>query len=158
MSDQDDAGYDSLNVPADAVFVAYDDPVRVFPSIAAAERELESMGLEGDAYPVAYGPKGEVYTVRSEAGCIHIELSDRPNRPGELKELLLHYLECCEDPGDATDTLECLVTEAWSVERDYWLRNRPVGELNGGRLSALNWIGFAAVAAAVLYLLLRAFR
>lgn len=156
MRGEDDFGYDSGTIPPGAVFVAYDDPARVFPSIAAAEHQLETMHLEEGACPDAYGPKGEVYSVRCEPGRVRIEPADKPDRPEDLKRLLLHYLECCEDPGDATETLDCLVNEAWSVERDYWLRTH--GDTEGPRLSVWSWIIFVILVVGIAYLMFRALR
>ena len=157
MSGEEEFGYDSPTVPPGAIFLAYDDPARVFPSIAAAERQLEAMDLEEGACPAAYGPKGEVYSVKCGPGRVHIEVTNEPAKPEELKHLLLHYLECCEDPGDATETLECLVDEAWSVERDYWLRMQA-DRVGGLGTSGWSWVGFAIVAAAIGYLLYRTLR
>ena len=63
MSGEEEFGYDSPTVPPGAIFLAYDDPARVFPSIAAAERQLEAMDLEegvfksGSAHKVALSLK-----------------------------------------------------------------------------------------------------
>jgi hypothetical protein len=157
MSGKDELGYDSPTVPPDAVFVTCDDPVRVFPSATAAERHLETGDIEDEPCPVAYGPRGEVYRVRYEGARAHIEASDEPVRPEELKVLLLHYLDCCEDPGDATDTLERLVNDAWQIERDYWQRMQPDGTA-GTLLPGWTWIGLALVLAAILFLMFRTLR
>lgn len=124
MSDRNEAGYESPTVPPQALFVECTDPLRLFPSVEVAENALESMGLESRDCSRAYGPKGELYRIRTQSGHVRIEPSGEPDRPNELKNLLLHYFECCEDPSDPTDELSGLVEEAWSIERDYWLRSR----------------------------------
>jgi hypothetical protein len=158
MSSPDESGYGSPTVPPGAVFVTCDDPIRVFPSAAAAARHLETIDTEDEPCPVAYGPQGEIYGVRYEGTRVHIELADEPSRPDELKDCLLHYLDCCEDPGDATDTLDRLVNDAWRIERDYWQRMQPDGGGAGTRISGWTWIGSALVLAVILYLLFRTLR
>lgn len=123
MSDGKEVNYESPTVPPQALFVECTDPLRLFPSVDVAENALERMGLESGDCSRAYGPKGEMFHIRMENGRVRIEPSGEPARPDELKNLLLHYFECCEDPWDPTDELNCLVQEAWSIERDYWLRS-----------------------------------
>ena len=124
MTGTDEVGYESQTVPPEALFVECTDPLRLFPSIPVAASALETMGLESRDCSRAYGPRGEIYRIRTEGGHVSIERSGEPDRPDELKNLLLHYFECCEDPWDPTDELNCLVQEAWAIERDYWLRSK----------------------------------
>jgi hypothetical protein len=158
VTGEHDLGYESPTVPPGALFVDCDEPLRLFPSAAAAERHLQAIGIENGTCPTAYGPKGEVYDVRSENGRIVIARANEPDRPDNLKDLLLHYLECCEEPEDPTQKLDCLVNEAWSIERNYWLQNRADSESGGARLSIWSFIGFALVVVAILYLLSRIMR
>lgn len=153
MSSQDDFGYDSTTVPPGALFVDCGEPLQLFPSSAAAERHLLSIGLENTASLTAYGPNGEVYRVRGEDGRIVIDRANEPDRPEDLKNLLLHYLECCEEPEDPTEKLDCLVAEAWSIERSYWLQNKADSELERAGISIWTLIGFAIVVGGILYLL-----
>ncbi len=153
MSSADDFGYEPASVPPGALFVDCDEPLRLFPSSAAAEQYLQSVGLEADVCPIAYGPRGEIYRVQSQLGRITIDRANEPDRPGELKNLLLHYLECCEEPEDSTEELDCLVAEAWSIERNYWLQHRAQSEAGFGRVRIGSWIGFVFVGGAILYLL-----
>ena len=69
-----------------------------------------------------------------------IERTGEPNRPDALKEQLLWYLAECEDPADATQPLEEVVAIAWSIERNFWLRNGPVGERSGTRIPIWGWV------------------
>ena len=58
-----DFAYDAATVPPSALFVAADEPLLVFPSVAAAERYLEAIDVENGVYPAAYGPNGELYRI-----------------------------------------------------------------------------------------------
>lgn len=155
MSSKDDFSYESPTVPAEALFLECADPIRVFPSVAAAELHLESLGLESSECSIAYGPSGEIHRIRTKDGRLRIERSDEPDRPDELKYLLLHYFECCEDPWDATDELNCLVDEAWLTERDYWLRVKADAQASAHRIPAWALIPLAILIAMLLYFALR---
>lgn len=155
MSSEDDFNYDSPTVPAEALFLECADPIRVFPSIAAAGRHLESLGLESGECSIAYGPSGEIYRIRTEGSRIRIDRSEEPDRPEELKHLLLHYFECCEDPWDATDELNCLVDEAWLTERDYWLRSKADEQASAHRIPAWALIPLVILIAILLYFAFR---
>lgn len=155
MSGEHDFGYESPTVPAGALFLECADPIRVFPSTAAAARHLENLGLESEECSIAYGPSGEIYRVRTEEGRFRIERSREPDRPDELKSLLLHYFECCEDPWDATDELNCLVDEAWLTERDYWLRCRADEQAAAHRIPAWALIPLVILIAMLLYFAFR---
>ena len=155
MKSEDGFGYDSPTIPADALFLECADPIRVFPSIAAAERHLENLGLESGECSVAYGPGGEIYRIRTQDGRLRIDRSGEPDRPDELKFLLLHYFECCEDPWDATDELNCLVDEAWSTERDYWLRSKADELAAAHRIPAWALIPLVILIVILLYFALR---
>ncbi len=155
MSSDNQFSYESPTVPANALFVECADPVRVFPSVTAAERQLENLGLERDECSIAYGPRGEVYRIQTDSAGVRIERSDEPERPDELKFLLLHYFECCEDPWDATDELECLVNEAWSIERNDWLRSKADERTYAHRIPAWVLIPFVILTATAVYLAFR---
>src|SRR4051812_27052304 len=79
----DDFEYISATVPPGALFVAADEPLLVFPSVAAAERFLEATDVENGVYPAAYGPNGEPYRVASLGSRVIIERTGEPNRPAE---------------------------------------------------------------------------
>lgn len=54
-----DFDYTSPTVPSGALFVAADEPLLIYPSVAAAESHLEAVDVEDGVYPSAYGPNGE---------------------------------------------------------------------------------------------------
>jgi hypothetical protein len=155
VSSENEFSYESPTVPANALFVECTDPVRVFPSIRAAELQLESLDLDSAECSVAYGPSGEIYRIRMESAGVRIERAEEPDRPDELKYLLLHYFECCEDPWDATDELKCLVDEAWSIERNYWLRSKADEHTYAHRLPAWALVPFVILIVTALYLAFR---
>ena len=142
MSKGEDFSYDSPTVPPGALFVAADEPLLVFPSAAAAERDLEAIDVDDGVYPAAYGPNGEPYCISCEGNRVLIERTGESNRPDELKALLLRYLEACEDPGDATQPLEELVAIAWTIERNFWLRTNRFGESFGTGIPAWGCVVF----------------
>ena len=81
-----------------------------------------------------------------------IERTGESNRPDELKALLLRYLEACEDPADATQPLAELVAIAWSIERDFWLRQRVrAGDRFGTRIPIWGFVAFVLVLGAIWY-------
>ena len=95
-TDATDFDYDSATVPPGALFVAADEPLLVYPSMAAAERHLEATDVKNGVYPVAYGPNGEPYRIASEGDCVIIEATGEPSKPDEFRLLLLRYLEATD--------------------------------------------------------------
>ena len=128
MNNSDDFSCQSPTVPPGAVFVAAGEALLVFPSVAAATCSLEAIDVVEGLYPAAYGPHGEPYCLSCDANAVIIERVGECSRPDALKALLLRHLEACEDPADATQPLAEIVAIAWSIERDFRLRNDPVGE------------------------------
>jgi hypothetical protein len=116
------SGFESATVPAEALFIEGNEILLIFPSVADAEASLEAIDVEEGTYPAAYGPEGEPYDIRAEGPWVRITRGEGPNRPGELKGLLCSYLEGCEDPADADETLDALVARAWAIEHDHWQR------------------------------------
>ncbi|MEO8547165.1 MAG: hypothetical protein ABI422_02235 [Sphingomicrobium sp.] len=151
MSKSDDVSYESSIVPPGAVFVAADAPLLVFPSVMAAKNSLEAIDVVEGVYPAAYGPNGEPYCISCEGNRVLIEHTGGSNRPDDLKALLLQYLEACEDPADAMQPLDELVAIAWSIERNFWLRNNPFGGRSGARIPIRAYIAIALVLGALWY-------
>ena len=151
MSKGDDFSYESLTVPPGAVFVAARAPLLVFPSVAAAKGSLEAIDVVEGMYPVAYGPNGEPYCISCDGNRVLIERTGESNRPDELKALLLWYLEACEDPADAAQPLDEVVAIAWSIERNFWLRNEPSGDRFGTRIPIWGCVAIVLVLGALWY-------
>jgi hypothetical protein len=151
VSQGDEYSFESVAVPPGAVFVAADARLLVFPSVVAAERALEAIDVVEGVYPAAYGPNGELYRIGCEGNRVLIERTGGSNRPDELKALLLWHLEACEDPADAAQPLAEVVAIAWSIERNFWLRNDPFGDRSGARIPIRAYIAFVLVLGALWY-------
>ena len=146
------SGFEAASVPSEALFVEGDEILLIFPSVREAEASLEATEVEEGTYPAAYGPNGEPFTVRAEGPWVRIARGDGANRPDELKSLLCRYLEDCEDPADADESLDELVARAWVIERDHWQRCR-----DDGRAGTPPWVYAIVILLAVagLYYALR---
>ena len=149
----EDFDYRSEQAPAGALFVDDGKSLLVFPSVAAAEQALDPSDVEAGCYVAAYGRSGETYRIHCGDRSVTFEPAGEPNRPDELKHLLLRYCEDCEDPDDGTTPLEALVSHAWSIEREFRLRAGP-GPARS-RFPAWGCLVVAVAAAAILYLVLR---
>ena len=141
----------SALVPDGAMFVDAGEALLIFPSLAQAAISLDPNDVTEGMHPLAYGPNGEPHFVRCEGGRVVVERTGQPNRPDELKSLLLRHLEACEDPADATQPLEELVAIAWSIERDYRVRCGPDANRFGTRVSVLSITGIALAVGVVWY-------
>jgi hypothetical protein len=155
VSRGDDFSYESPTAPPGALFVEGDEPLLIFPSVSAAKRYIEAPDVADGIYRAAYGPNGEPYRVSSDGNRVMIERTDGPESPYALKLLLLRYLEACGDPADATQSLEELVSAAWSMERDFWLANDPHNHRFANRLPIWGCIGVVGAICIILYFSLR---
>lgn len=153
--DVTDFGYVSAKVPAGALFVAADEPLLVYPSVAAAERHLEASDVENGVYSAAYGPNGEPYRIASESNSVIIDSTGEPSRPDELRLLLLRYLEATDRAPDANAIFEDLVASVWAVESDFWKEHDTYGDRFGTRISPWGCTAFIAAVALVLYFAFR---
>ena len=142
-------------VPDSALFVAADEPLLVFPSVKAAERWLEAIDVENGVYRAAYGPHGEPFSIAREHNRVTIEKTGAPNRPDELKALLLRYLEATGQPVDATAALQELVATAWAIESNFWKEHDPYSDRFGTPIPLWGCIAFVIVATLALYLAFR---
>lgn len=147
--------YALATVPPGALFVAADEPLLVYPSLAAAESHLEAIDVRNGIYPVAYGPNGESYRIDADGDHVLIEPTGGPDRPDELSGLLLRYLEAIGRTPDATATFGDLVATVWAIERDFWQEHDPYGDRFGKRIPLWGCVGFAVVGAAVSYFVFR---
>lgn len=150
-----DFDYDSEAVPLGALFVGADEPLLVYPSVAAAERDLEAIDVEEGVYPVAYGPNGEPYRIATEGNRVIIELTGEPNRPDELRLLLLRYLEAIGRTPDATATFNELVATVWGLESDFWQEHDPYSDRFARRIPMWGCTAFVVVMVTVLYFVFR---
>jgi hypothetical protein len=151
----DDFDYSSTTVPEAALFVAADEPLLVFPSIAAAEQYLEVYDVDNGVYPAAYGPSGERFDVRSERRHVVIERSAERPDPSELKALLLRYLDARGLSADAEAPLEQLVAQVWTIESDFWQEHDPDGDRFGTSIPWWGCVGVLLALGAIVYAVMR---
>jgi hypothetical protein len=154
-NDSADFEYSSETVPPNALFVAADEPLLVFPSTPAAERYLEATDVENGVYPAAYGPNGEPYRIDSKDGCVIIEPTGEPNRPAELSLLLSKYLEASGRTPVATATFDDLVAMVWTIESDFWREHDPYGDRFSTRIPTRGCVAFVILLAGALYFTFR---
>ena len=147
--------YASVAVPPGVLFVAADEPLLVYPSVAAAESHLEAIDVRNGVYTAAYGPNGQSYRINADGDHVVIEPTGEPDRPDKLRGLLLRYLEVTGRTPDASATFGDLVATVWAIERDFWQEYDPYGDRFGTRIPLWGCIGFAVVISAVLYLVFR---
>lgn len=131
-------------VPDEAVFVAADEPLLVFPSTGAAEDYLEAIDVEDGVYPAAYGPNGERYWITTDHDRVFILPVGGPPRPDDLKHMLLRYLEV-EGGADAGADLEQLTALVWARQ---FSRTHDAP----GKLAFLGFLAFMLLAAVCFYL------
>ena len=147
--------YVSVAVPSDALFVAADEPLLIYPSVAAAESHLEAIDVQDGTYPAAYGPNGETYRIYADGDHVSIEPTGDPDRPDELDDLLRQYFKAIGRTPHETATFDELVATAWAIKRGFWREHHPYGGRFGTRLLLWRCIGFAGALAAVLHLVFR---
>jgi hypothetical protein len=116
-SSPDESDSDLSPVPPGVLFVAADEPLLIYSSVAEAECSLEGIDVEAGVYWAAYGPNGESYRVGSNGRSVIIELTGGPNEPEQLRALLSRYLETIGRAPDISASLEDLVASAWATYR-----------------------------------------
>jgi hypothetical protein len=151
----DELDYGSASVPEGALFVAADEPLLIYPSVAAAERALEAIDVQNGVYPAAYGPNGEPYGIGTDDQRVVIERTGQPDKPDELKALLLRYLHANGSAPAETDSLGALTTEAWRMESAFCRKHDLYRERSGPRLPWWSCMATVAGLAAILYLAFR---
>lgn len=154
-SDEMDFEYAVKSVPPGALFVAADEPLLVYPSVAAAERGLEAIDVEAGIYPIAYGPDGEPYSIESERDRVVIRPTGEPKRPDDLRLLLLRYLEAIDRLPEATATYDELLAMAWGAKSDFWQEHDPYGDRFGSRIQTWGCAAVFIVLVVVLYFVFR---
>ena len=102
-----------MAVPSGAVFVAADEPLLVFASASAAQEYLEAIDVVDGVYPAAFGPKGEAYSITAQDGLVFVERSDGPERPDDLRRLLMSYLDAVGCLPPPSISINDLVETAW---------------------------------------------
>jgi hypothetical protein len=150
-----DFDYDSATVPEGALFVAADEPLLVFPSVRAAERWIEPIDVENGVYPAAYGPRGEPYRIASVRKRVIIEPTGGPNRPEDLRVLLLRSLHSRGQTFEDDAPTEELVQQVWRWESEFCQENDPYGDRLAKRLPGWCCFALLAILAGLLFVLVR---
>ena len=153
----DDFDYSSATVPDGALFVAADEPLLVFPSVRAAERYIEVVDVE-KVYGAAFGPDGQPYRVGRSQKRVIIEPTGEPNRPEELRILLLRYLQSAGQAFEDDAPTSELVQQVWRRESEFWQENDPDGERFSKPLPGWCCFALLVIPAALLFVLIRYFR
>lgn len=115
-----DSKHSPRAVPSGVLFVAADEPLLVYPSVATAESDLEAIDVENGVYPIAYGPQGEPYRIWTEGNRVIIDPTGEPNRPDELRTLLARYLQVVGQPFEAGASTSDLVHQVVLIESEDW--------------------------------------
>ena len=84
-----------------------------------------------------------------------VERTGEPERPEELRVLLLRYLESSGREPEQGAPIENLVAEVWKIESDFWREHDPFGDRFGTRISLWGCSAFMLLLATALYLVLR---
>lgn len=153
-----DFDYDSATVPDGALFVSADEPLLVFPSVRAAERWIEPIDVENGVYPAAYGPLGEPYRILSVGKRVIIEPTGEPNRPQDLRVLLLRYLQSIGQTFEDDAQTHELVHQVWRCESEFWQENDPYGERFSKPTPGWCCLVLVVISASLLLVLLTKFR
>ena len=138
-------------MPEGALFVAADEPLLVFPSVKAAERWIEPIDVENGVYPAAYGPRGEFYRIESVRKRVIIEPTGEPNRPEDLRVLLLRSLHSSGQTFEDDAPIEELVQQVWRWESEFWQENDPYGDRFSKPLPGWCCLALLAVPTALLF-------
>ena len=117
-----------MAVPSGALFVAADEPLLVFSSAEEAESSLEAIDVESGVYPEAYGPNGEPYRIGCDRNRVVVEPTGEPNKPDELRLLLVRYLQAVGQSFEQGAPISELVEQAWQLDREFWYEgsSKPV--------------------------------
>ena len=149
----DDFDYGSATVPPGALFVAADEPLLVFPSLRAAERWIEAVDVENGVYPTAFGPNGEPYRIRCTGKRVVIEPTGEPNRPEDLRVLLLRYLQSTGQTFEDDASTSELVQQVWRWQSEFWQENDPYGDRFSKPVPRSCCVVFLLIPATVVYVL-----
>ena len=155
MTPGNEFSYESDAVPPGAIFVAMGECALIFPSAAAGQKLLKASDVEDGLCRCAFGPNGEPYRIVCEGNRVLISRTGESSQPDDLRALLLQHLEACEDPADATQPLDEIVAIAWSIERNFCLRNDPYGDRSQPHVLMLGGIVFLLGLGALWYFGLR---
>ncbi len=140
-----DLDHSLATVQAGAIFIAADEPLLVYPSVAAAEADLEAIDVKNGAYSAAFGPLGEPFIISAYDDCVVIEPVSKPKMPEQFKALLMEYLDATGKPADPTESLASLVNKVWKANNySRWSRDR-----RRKRLGLMCVMTFAILAAAL---------
>ena len=155
MRNRADFSYDSPTVPDNALFVTGDGISPVYPSVAAAERALNPVSAENGRHAVAYGPKGQRFSVARKGRRVSVQPTGEPDAPEELRLLLVQHLKDTDQSVLEAEPISELVERVWRLERDFWNANDPYGERFGRHIPWWGCVGFILVVATAVFALIR---
>ena len=88
------------------LILAADEPAIFYSSVETAEQWMEPIDVLNGTYKAAYGPAGEPYQIEADdKGVFLTRIADEPNRPDELKALLLRYFDAIGERVDPDEDL-----------------------------------------------------
>lgn len=154
-ADGPDFEYTSETVPPGALFVAANEPLLVFPSVAAAERFLKAIDVEKGVYPAAYGPNGEPYRIARRGKKVAIERIEEPHRPADLRILLIGYLQAWKQPFDKDASTSDLVEQVWRCDSEYWQEMDPYSDRFSRPVPGWCCLALLVIPAALLFVVIR---
>jgi hypothetical protein len=92
------------------LIVAADEPAIFFPNIESAEQWMEPVDVIDGIYTAAYGPCGEPYLVETDGLQVAITRApNEPDRPEELRALLMRFFEAVGEPAGADEDLSTML-------------------------------------------------
>ena len=138
-------------VPNGALFVAADEPMLIYQSVADAERDLEAIDVENGVYPAAFGPNGQPYAITTDGTGVLIVPTGEPEDPDALKSLLTRYLDAIGEPAAPEEDVHALVRRAWLDHEAFWAEHDPYGDRFGSRIPLWGCLALIAVAGAIAY-------
>jgi hypothetical protein len=93
------------------LIVDADEPAIFCSSVAAAEAWMEPDDVLDGVHTAAYGPGGEPYRIAAVDGRVSItRMPGEPDRPEELKALLMRYFEARGEPVDSSESLSVMLS------------------------------------------------
>ena len=143
----------STIIPECALFVAADEPLLIYASVAAAEQHLEVIDVANGTYPAAYGPRGEQYRVTTDGAGVRVERIGGSNQPDALSALLVRHLAARGHVADPGTPLAQLVAEACRLESQFSPAPGAAGERRAGPILLSGCLALVLALLACLYFL-----
>src|SRR5690606_10701597 len=99
------------------LIVAADEPAIFFSGVEAAERWMEPIDVLNGIYTAAYGPAGEPYEIVAGESSVSISrIPDAPDRPDELRAVLLSLFEAISQTVRPDESLAALLARCQPID------------------------------------------